>query len=260
MRAPVYQISIKNINTIKFDEPQKFECIQLDTNLTCNLHCLYCHNDRSTKLMSKEDFIKFVEEQVLEVNDFQIGCAMEPTMDKRLVEFAKIVANSKAKPKRAFRLQTNATLLDRHDLKALKEAGITVFTISIDTVNPEVHKELRGGSDLEKILNNIAELRAQWPEVTIRFVTTVNKLNVELLDELLGYASTHKINGVELRRMFYFPDSGVIQDHEKMKAILLDNEYFLSKGIEMKNKYTGNLIVHINDETYLETVRVNTQT
>jgi hypothetical protein len=211
-------------------------------------------------LLNKEDFIKFIDEQVLEVNDFQIGCAMEPTMDKRLVEFAKIIANSKAKPKRAFRLQTNATLLDRHNLNVLKEAGITVFTISIDTINSEVHKELRGGSDLEKILGNIAELRAQWPEVTIKFVTTVNKLNVELLDELLAYASTHKINGVELRRMFYFPNSDIIQDHEKMKAILLDNEYFLNKGAELKNKYMDNLVVHINDETFLETVRTNTKT
>lgn len=257
MSSLVYQLSIKNINIVNFDEPQKFDRIQLDTNLMCNLHCLYCHNDRSTKLMSKEDFIKFIDEQVLEVDEFQIGCAMEPTMDKRLVEFAKIISTSKAKPKSVFRLQTNATLLDKHDLTALKEAGITVFTISIDTVDSEVHKELRGGSDLEKILNNIAALRAAWPEVEIRFVSTVNKLNVDLLDELLMYAAKHKIDGVELRRMFYFPNSKLIQDHEKMKAILLDNNAFVEKAAELKDKYTGVLYVYIKDETGLETNRIN---
>jgi MoaA/NifB/PqqE/SkfB family radical SAM enzyme len=171
-----------------------------------------------------------------------------------------MINTSKARPKKSFRLQTNATLLDKHNLLALKEAGITVFTISIDTIDAEVHKELRGGSDLEKILSNIAMLRLTWPEVQIKFVTTVNKLNVDLLDELLGYAAKHKINGVELRRMFYFPKSNVIQDHEKMKAILLDNEHFLSKALELKSKYTDVLYVYVNDATELEVTRTNVKT
>lgn len=248
----IYRISSKNINQIKFDKPQNFSQIMLDTNLTCNLHCLYCHNDRTTKLLDKNDLIKFIDEQIDSVDAFQFGCQMEPTMDRRLGELLKLVSKSKARPRNCFRLQTNGILLNKHNLDDFKEAGISLFTISLDTLDPEVHKELRGGSDIQKILTNIINLRKSWDDVEIKFVTTLNKLNINLLEDVIKYAVDNKIDGICIRNMFYFPNSSIIQDHEKMQAIVLDNEVFLNETNALKEKYKNYISFNINDEEFLK--------
>ena len=51
-----YRISHKNINTVTFPTPQDFDTIFFDSNLNCNLHCLYCHNPRDLNLVKEADF------------------------------------------------------------------------------------------------------------------------------------------------------------------------------------------------------------
>jgi MoaA/NifB/PqqE/SkfB family radical SAM enzyme len=252
--STIFQISHLNINKIKFEEPKIFDQILLDTIYTCNLHCMYCHNERYSEKLKEEDLINFIETQVLSVTDFQIGCAMEPTMDKRLTKFAKIVANSKAKPSGMFRLQTNATLIDRHNVDELIEAGINKFTISLDTVDVDVHKELRGGSDLEKIIKNIKMLRQNYSNVPLHLVTTVNKLNQHLLDDLCSWAIDNNITFIDLRKMFYFSDSKIIKEHEKMKSIVSDNLELDEIVISLRSKYPQ-IDIYFNNEEKLKNTR-----
>lgn len=247
-----YRISHQNINNIKFDVPHRFGTIQFDSNLNCNLHCVYCHNHRDTKLVQEEDFLKFINTQVESVLNFQIGCAMEPTMDKRLAKFALMVSKSKAKPTGYFRLQTNGTLLHIHNIDHLREAGIDKITVSIDTIDPVIHKELRGGSDLEMILKNIKDLKNKWPESNVHFITTVNSRNLSKLDDLCEYALDHQIFFIELRKMFYNPRSNVIKDHDKMKNIFISDEEFDKKMVELVEKYKNRMKFYVNDSKQLE--------
>ena len=256
----IYRISHKNINNIKFEAPQKFKTILFDSNLNCNLHCIYCHNDRTTTLVKEEDFINFIETQVYSVETFQLGCAMEPTLDKRMVKFASIVSKSKAKPSLSFRLQTNGILLHRHNVDGMREAGINKITISIDTIDPEVHKEMRGGSDVFAILKNISDLRSKWPESKIHFVTTVYKKNINLLDDLCKYAIDNNISNIEFRKMFYYEDSNIIKDHALMKALLLTDEEFNDKIKKIKSKYEKNIEFYVNDWEKIKKDITNTKT
>ena len=248
-----YRISHKNINKLNFDSPQNFDSILFDSNLNCNLHCVYCHNPRDLEKVNEEDFERFIETCVKSVKLFQIGCAMEPTMDKRMTWFALKVKNSKANPTNTFRLQTNGILLDKHNIDHLREAGINRFTISMDTINSEIHKELRGGSDLSKILKNIEWLKSIWPEACVNFVCTVTTLNLPHLQDLVDFASKNNINYISFRKMFYFPDSKIIKNHDKMKELFLDNNQYLEKINQLNNN--KNVTFFIHDENSLENNR-----
>lgn len=252
----VYRISPKNINSIKFKTPQKFDHILFDSNLSCNLHCVYCHNDRTTNTVSEEDFLKFINTQISSVKNFQIGCAMEPTMDKRMTKFALMISKSHANPTGMFRLQTNGILIHRHKIDEMKEAKINRITISIDTIDENIHRELRGGSDLKQILKNINDLKKQWPSVNVHFITTVTSRNINGIFDLVKYATDIGINLVELRKMFYFPDSKIIKDHFKMKELMVSDEEFDNSSTKVLEKFGNQIEIYVNDSELMEKHRL----
>jgi MoaA/NifB/PqqE/SkfB family radical SAM enzyme len=174
-----------------------------------------------------------------------------------MTKFALMVSNSKAKPIQSFRLQTNGTLLHIHNLDDLRNAGINKITVSIDTVDPEIHKEIRGGSDLNKILTNIKNLKRDWPEARVEFITTVNTRNIKKLDDLCKYAIDNQISTIEFRQMFYVEKSKVIKDHEKMKSLLLTNSEFDASMEELFQKYRNSLTFYVNDSESMEKHKSN---
>lgn len=248
-----YRISYNNINDFNNQEPQIFGTILMDTNLTCNLHCMYCHNDRSKNIIKEEDFLRFINTQIKSVGVFQLGCAMEPTMDKRLGTFVKIIGNSHARPSGDFRIQTNGTLLHKHDWKIWEDSGVNKLSVSLDTINPEVHKILRDDSSLEQILKNIKDIRKKWKKLELWIISTICKENAKFIPELVKFAVDIGIDGIEMRNMFYYPDSEVIKDHVKMKSIILDSAIFDKLAESIKNKWGRDIKILISDSLKLST-------
>lgn len=244
----VHRISYKNINKFKYPAPIDFGLILFDSNLACNLHCVYCHNNRSTEVVSEEDFKTFVDSQVKSIKDFQIGCAMEPTMDKRMNNFIKMVGKTHARPTGMFRIQTNGILLHKHDHEVWEDCGVNTLSISIDTIDPEVHKILRGGSDIKKIIKNIEVARKKCSKLKMWFITTVSSDNINLLSDLIKYGIDIGVNGIELRKMYYSPSSIIIKDHEKMKSLLLTNEQFNDSARSLKEEWSKSINFYINYE------------
>lgn len=247
-----YRISHLNIDDSKFLDSQDVNLFLLDTIYTCNLHCLYCHNRRHKEKLSLSQLQSFLDKKIRHVNMFQIGCAMEPTMDNRLLSFAKLIQQSHAKPKNSFRLQTNGTLLHKHDIPALLDVGLNNFHISFDSTDELVHKTLRGGSDLKIIKSNIEHLASNHPQAKIIFVCTVNKLNLDGLNDLCKYAVFNNIQSINFRKMFYFPNSQIIKEHDTMANIALSNDEFLLKMKEIKDAYSKSLNIIYQDDAQHE--------
>src|ERR1700730_12958740 len=57
--------------------------------------------------------------------------------------FMLMIADSPAKPRVQFTLQTNGTLLHRHDHAKMRAAGMTDLQVSVDSAEPETQKILR---------------------------------------------------------------------------------------------------------------------
>src|SRR5215467_2031156 len=74
------------------------------------------------------------------------------------------------------RLQTNGILLHRHDHGKMRDAGLTMLSLSVDTFDPTVFKQLRGGTSLARVKSNLIQFHEHCPNVSLVFVTTVTSL------------------------------------------------------------------------------------
>lgn len=204
--------------------------------MDCNVHCVYCHNARSKEVVSIEDFRAFLERGVSGVNYFQVGCSMEPTFDPRLADLMLLIAQSRAKPKHAFRLQTNGILLHRHNHAKMRDAGLTILTVSVDTLDSSVFRRLRGGTSLAMVKANLIQFHEACPEITLAFVTTVTSLNVKSISELVRVGLDFDVTAFNLRQVFYYPDSKIV-DHSQMPELLVRDDEFLDMAASVQAKY-----------------------
>jgi MoaA/NifB/PqqE/SkfB family radical SAM enzyme len=219
------QLNVYNVKKMRVQAPQEFDFLRFDPNNDCNVHCVYCHNHRSKDLVDAEEFRAFLEENVISVNNFQVGCIMEPTLDPRLCDLMLMTANSRSRPSKTFLLQTNGILLHRHDHGKMRDAGLTHLSVSIDAADPLTHKRLRGGTSFAKVHSNIVAFRKACPTIAVAFITTVTSMNVEAMEELINFGLDLGVAQFVLREMFYYPESNVV-DHEQMPALLLEEGAF----------------------------------
>jgi molybdenum cofactor biosynthesis enzyme MoaA len=218
-------VNVRNIQEFTAQPPRKFTAILFDPINNCNIHCAYCHVPRSAERVEDEMFARFLSSSIIGTRRFQFGCGMEPTMDPRLADLMMMVARSPARPRDAFRLQTNGILLHRHDWGKLREAGLTVLSVSIDTIDPASFARLRGGTSLPKVLRNLQKFRAACPDIEVVFVTTVTSLNIDTIDELLSYGIDLGVTHFNLRQVFHMPWS-IVVDHARMQDLVVSDAAF----------------------------------
>ena len=149
------------------------------------MQCVYCHNHRSADVVSTDGLLAFLRDQIVELRNFQMGCIMEPTLDDRMADLLLAVRRSPAPPTEELILQTNGILLHRHSAATLTEAGLTRLAVSIDSADPDVHRALRGGTSIAKVVRNIRAFHEACPAVEIHFITTVTRANLPTLDQLV---------------------------------------------------------------------------
>lgn len=231
-------LNVKNIDKMLDQPPQAFSWIGFDSIDNCNLHCVYCHNPRTKQMIHMQKFERFIHHHILEIDDFQVGCQMEPSLDKRMVEFLQKIADSPAKPNRQFKVHTNGTLLNRHDALAMVEAGLTHLSISIDTANEKTFSELRGGAKLERVFRNVKQFCETCPDVTVQFIATVTKSNVDEMQLLVEKGEAIGATRFHFREMFHDPRSNIV-DHEKMEKLVLPPGRFHRMKSEIEDAYGG---------------------
>ena len=219
------QLNVYNLALMRQQPPEHFGFLRFDPNNNCNVHCVYCHNHRSQDRVALEDLRAFLDENVIGIDNFQIGCIMEPTLDDRMCDLMLLVARSPVRPAQELVLQTNGILLHRHDPEKLREAGLTRLSVSIDSANPATHKVLRGGTSLPKVLSNLAGFAKNLPACAIDFITTVTRVNVAEMESLVEFGLGVGVQRFVLREMYYLPESNVV-DHSRMQSLILERGEF----------------------------------
>lgn len=235
-----------------------YEWLRFDSNDDCNLHCVYCHNSRSKELLELPDFESFLRDRVKHINHFQFGCRMEPTLDRRLVDFMEALHNSPARPNSSVVLQTNAILLHRHDGQRMVDAGLTDIQVSIDTLNEGVFAELRGGAKIGKILRNIQEFMERFPAVRIKFIVTVAKTNLPHVEDLVEFAANNGVTSVIVREMFHIPGSKRVDD-EKMEKLVLAEGEFADLAATLKDRFGDKLRLNCIDSQGIQIYNATVQ-
>jgi MoaA/NifB/PqqE/SkfB family radical SAM enzyme len=230
------QLNVKNFDLISKQPAMAYSKIMFDSNNDCNVHCVYCHNSRSKASIDIDAFRQFVAKGVLSLEVLQLGCVMEPTLDKRLGDFIEAVANSPAAPKTLFRLQTNGILLHRHDYRRMVAAGLNSLAISVDSVRDDVHSGLRGGTSLPKVRRNLQSFHAACPDVRLTFLTTITKVNIGEAGDLVAWGLERGVKQFVFRQMFHFPNSQVV-DHARMAELLVSADEFADFRLQTNDRY-----------------------
>ena len=199
------QLNIYNAARLKEEGPQHFEFLRFDSNNDCNVQCVYCHNPRSPDLFDLDDFTAYLRDNVVSLDNFQLGCIMEPTLDARMCDFMLRVRAAPVPPAYRFILQTNGILLHRHDLVKMRDAGLDCLSVSLDSPDPTTLKLLRGGTSLRKVTSNIRSFREALPDAHIVFLTTVTRANLNEIDALVAFGLDLGVERFVLREVFYLP-------------------------------------------------------
>ncbi|MGO9555656.1 MAG: radical SAM protein [Syntrophobacteraceae bacterium] len=244
------QLNVYNFNTLMELPPSDYDYLRFDPNNTCNLHCAYCHNSRSDEVIDMEQFREFLHTKVGRVKNWQVGCIMEPTMDKRLVDFMLLIAESPAKPVREFILQTNGILLHKHDHEKMRHVSLTHLSVSMDAANPEIQKNLRNGTSLQKVLRNLTVFIAACPETSVDFITTVTRVNIDKLDELVALGLDMGVKRFIFREVFYDPNSSVV-DHSRMPQLVLYDGEFRQMMDRVLDRFDGAAVFIFADKQFL---------
>lgn len=244
-------LNVHNILALRSQQPEHFDIIRLDSINNCNVKCVYCHNYRSSEQMDVDDLKSFLEHNVLSTNNFQLGCNMEPTMDRRMTDFLLLIANSGAKPKHAFILQTNGILLHMHDAEKIRDAGVTHLSVSVDSVVPEINEALRGGANLDSIRRNLVDIKKVCPSLEITLISTITRLNVETMASLVQWGLALGVTQFIMREVFFVRDSFIV-DRAKMPELLLRDGEFAAMKERVNAEFSGQANFIFADSEFLD--------
>jgi MoaA/NifB/PqqE/SkfB family radical SAM enzyme len=246
---PDFQLNVYNFDAASRAPPARYSAIRFDPNNTCNLHCVYCHNTRSDQTIDEGLFRRFLAEKVQQVSYFQVGCIMEPTLDRRLADFLLAISQSPARPTDTLMLQTNGLLLHTHDAAKIVAAGVTNLSVSLDVADPITQKELRSGMSLAKVVRNIENFRTAAPLINLEIISVVSTSNIDKMPGLVDLAINLGAKRIIFRELLYYPESDVV-DHSRMPALLLKSGDFQMMANSVKHQFSDRIemIFAANDE------------
>jgi sulfatase maturation enzyme AslB (radical SAM superfamily) len=226
------RLNVYNFTKLLSKPPARFGAIRFDPNNDCNLHCVYCHNQRSKEVISREAFDYFINQKVISIQEFQVGCIMEPTLSPNLADFFHSVAVSPARPKDLFILQTNGLLLHRHDHARMVDAGLNQLQVSLDTADPAIQRSIRDGMSLRKVIRNIEAFRKDCPDTKVVFMATITRENVDTTDNLVSLGMDIGVRDFVFREVFYHHDNDII-DHKRMPDLVLKPGQFSAMKLRL---------------------------
>lgn len=154
----------------------------------CNLNCIYCHHegecsqaDNGKKELKKEDLedlLKVTSELGIKKVRFTGG---EPLIRKDIVDIiqtASIYMDDVS-------MSTNGTLLS-DKISDLKEAGISRFNITLNTLNEETYNNITGKNKLKEVIDGIEKTREEriFP---IKVNMVIMKRNYREIKEMIEF-------------------------------------------------------------------------
>jgi MoaA/NifB/PqqE/SkfB family radical SAM enzyme len=202
----------------------------------CNSQCGYCsqwHTHSAEKLTSQESLIHvFQQIKDLGIRDLMLSGG-EPLLRKDIYEIVETAVRMQFQT----RIITNGTLLDEAGVKRLAKAGIDRIGISLDTIDADHYRQIRG-IKIEPVLRALSALnhaKDEYPSLNVVLYTTITSINVHDLLELVEYANKAGFSNYfqpvqfdegarERIQMTLWPSSDMIEELEKVVKVLLERK------------------------------------
>ena len=182
----------------------RYLAINLDPVMACNLRCKMCYftdKDYVKKLKGVltekqlERIAKVIFKRALKL---QIGCGTEPTLYNDLPAIVRLGKKYKVP---YISLTTNANLLTTIKIKALLDAGLNEFTISLHGVTKGSYENFMGKGDYDVfmgVFRIFGELKKTY-DFRVRINYTFNKDNFYELKDFFTYFDKNSFDILQIR-------------------------------------------------------------
>jgi len=178
--------------------------ISWNVTLKCNMKCPHCYiNSAEGKLpdeLNTMEAFNLIDQLAEVTRPLLILSGGEPLLRQDIFE---IISYAK---KRGFKvgLGSNGSLINWDVARRLKEVGVDIVSISLDSINPEKHDSFRGVKGAwEKAVNAIKTLIDN--DVIVQVNTTITKENHAEISQIIKFAEDL---GVENFHLFFLVPTG----------------------------------------------------
>jgi radical SAM protein with 4Fe4S-binding SPASM domain len=156
----------------------------------CNLSCSHCYQDAQRRLpdeLDQDEQLRVVDEMADKYVSMLAFAGGEPLMSKCFWETCRHAA------KRGLHVTvaTNGTLLTETNVGRLREAGIKLIEISLDSVDPSKHDRFRGAGAWNRTVQGIRNAVAQsagGSDYRVSIASTMTQMNHGEVSDLVQFA------------------------------------------------------------------------
>ncbi len=188
--------------------------IQVGTNLTCNLQCIFCRRQHPEERKRLEAIPSGEKEMSLPVISKLLHIAPyaeivnitpygDPLVFTRLHDFLKKYQQLGC---RNLALTTNGALLDDAKAELIVRTGVHIVFLSIDSCDPATYRQLRKGAELERVIEGIDRINA-WkerlhsPTPRLFLAATLMRRNIEELPSMIDFCRKKQFEEISVQMM-----------------------------------------------------------
>jgi MoaA/NifB/PqqE/SkfB family radical SAM enzyme len=227
-------------------------CLYLEVTNRCNLLCTTCprtYVELEPPADMSWDLFRRIVDQVPDVSRAVMHGVGEPMLVKNLPKMVRYL-----KDRGVYVLfNTNGTVLNEKNGRALVDAGLDELRVSLDAANAKSYLKVRGKDYFNRILRNVKAFRAMQereghdrPRVSAWL--TGLKETVEELPAFVRIAAEIGVKEVYLQRLVFFdhdtvglarPDQALFEQMAKDEARYLEEAETVAKSLDLTFSASG---------------------
>jgi MoaA/NifB/PqqE/SkfB family radical SAM enzyme len=227
-------------------------CVYLETTNRCNLLCTTCprtYEELEPPADMSWDLFRRIVDQLPRIERAVLHGVGEPMLVKRLPDMVRYL-----KDRGTYVLfNTNGTVLNERNGRALIDAGLDELRVSLDAANAHSYQAIRGKNYFNRILKNVRAFRAlqerlgcERPRVSA-WLTGLKETVAELPD-FVRVAAEIGVKEVYLQRLVFFnndaigharPDQALYERTTRQEAHYLDEATELAHSLGLTFSASG---------------------
>ena len=188
--------------------------LQIGTNLTCNLKCVFCRRQVPEEIerlkaipADKREISPQTLERIIDIMPYASIVNLTPYgeplmysgLEEMLERHRQMGCNNLA-------LTTNGMLLEGKWAERLVQSGLHILFLSVDSCDPDLYASMRVGGDLAKIKRGLDEVnqakrRFNSEKPHLIFASTFMERNIPQLPDMVDFAKKHGIEEISVQLM-----------------------------------------------------------
>src|SRR6476660_2026330 len=203
----------ESVSAVHGTAVRKPVCLYLETTNRCNLLCTTCprtYEELEPPADMSWELFRSIVDQVPDIERAVLHGVGEPMLVRNLPKMVRYL-----KERGTYVLfNTNGTVLNEKNGRALIEAGLDELRVSFDAANAESYKAIRGKNYFNRILRNVRAFRdlqerEGWSRPRVSAWLTGLRETVEQLPEFVRVAAEAGVREVYLQRLVFFEENAI---------------------------------------------------